>query len=56
MNLYQGQTASVRVENKGSEEIQIKNGVRQDSVLSLVLFNRQEGIVRRDNKQPAMRR
>ncbi len=38
-NLYWNQSASVRVENELSDEVQIQRGVRQGCVLSPLLFN-----------------
>ena len=38
-NLYWGQTANVRVKNDLTEEVQIRRGVRQEYILSPLLFN-----------------
>ena len=38
-NLYWGQRAKTKVENKLTEEIEIRRGVRQGCILSPLLFN-----------------
>lgn len=38
-NIYNNQTAIVRIENDISDQIEIKRGVRQGCVLSLLLSN-----------------